>query len=106
MPKPDWSWQDLAATAGQLARKRGDTIEIYGLADGETYMAVLLAELRSAGVDLLATNPNQLHIDRPEVAAALSHLAELFRSGAFFYPPSGQDWSNQIDQLIAGQKLA
>jgi ABC-type glycerol-3-phosphate transport system substrate-binding protein len=105
-PKPDWSWQDLMATASQLAHKRGDTIEIYGLADNDAYLAVLLAELRSAGVDLLTANPNQVHVDRPEVVAALSHMADLFTSGAFFYSPPGQDLGDQIDQLIAGQKLA
>ncbi|MEO7913029.1 MAG: hypothetical protein ABIV47_25555 [Roseiflexaceae bacterium] len=105
-PKPDWTWQDLTATAGQLARKRGDTIEIYGLADSEAYIAVLLGELRSAGVDLLAANPNQVHVDQPEGVAALGRMADLFTSGAFFYPPPGQDWSDQIDQLIADQKLA
>jgi ABC-type glycerol-3-phosphate transport system substrate-binding protein len=105
-PKPDWSWQDLAATAGQLARKRGDTIEVYGLADGDAYLAVLLTELRSAGVDLLTTPPAQAHVDRPEVAAALGHMADLFTSGAFFYPPPGQDMGAQVNQLIADQKLA
>jgi ABC-type glycerol-3-phosphate transport system substrate-binding protein len=105
-PKPDWSLQDLTAAARQLARKQGDTISVYGLADDNTYLAMLLNELRGAGVDLLVTRPEEAHVDRPEVAAVLDRMADLFTSGAFFFPPQGQDWREQVDQLIADQKLA
>jgi ABC-type glycerol-3-phosphate transport system substrate-binding protein len=105
-PEPNWTLQDLTAAARQLARKQGDTVEVYGLADDNTYLAILLAELRSAGIDLEGANPAEVNIDRPEVAAALDRIADLFSSGAFFFPPQGQDWRDQVDQLIARGKLA
>ncbi|HJZ50322.1 MAG TPA: extracellular solute-binding protein [Roseiflexaceae bacterium] len=105
-PAPDWTWQDVTAAARRLARKQGDTVGIYGLADSDTYLAVLLNELRGAGVDLLAANPGDVHVDRPEVVAVLERMADLFKSGAFYYPPAGQDWRDQVDGLIASQRLA
>jgi ABC-type glycerol-3-phosphate transport system substrate-binding protein len=105
-PKPDWTWQDVEAAAQQLAQKRGSTVNVYGLADDDVALAVLLAELKGAGLDLLTTPPASAHVDRPEVAAALERMANLFTSGAFFFPPQGRDARDTIAQLIVDQQVA
>ena len=105
-PKPDWTWQDVETAAQQLAQKRGSTINVYGLADEDVYLAVLLTELKSAGLDLLTTSPASAHVDRPEVVAALERMANLFTSGAFFFPPQGRDDRDTIAQLIVNQQVA
>src|SRR6266496_1457288 len=88
-PKPGWTWRDVAAAAQQIAQKQGDTITLYGLADDDAYIAVLLDELKQAGLDLAATPPANAQADRPEVVAALERVGNLFQSGAFFFPPAG-----------------
>jgi ABC-type glycerol-3-phosphate transport system substrate-binding protein len=40
------------------------------------------------------------------VAAALEHVAGLFRSGAFLFPPAGVDFRDTVAQLIASQQVA
>jgi len=105
-PKPDWTWQDVAATAQQLARKQGDTVRVYGLADQDAYLATLLDELRGAGLDLLTTAPASARVDRPEVAQALGRMAEMFTSGAFYYPPDGADFRDAVAQMVANQQVA
>ncbi|MFL5803340.1 MAG: ABC transporter substrate-binding protein [Roseiflexaceae bacterium] len=105
-PEPDWTWQDIEAAAQQVAQKRGSTVEVYGLADDDVYLAVLLAKLKSAGLDLLTTPPASAHVDRPEVAAALEQMASLFTSGAFFFPPQGRDSRDTVVQLIRDQQVA
>jgi multiple sugar transport system substrate-binding protein len=104
-PSPDWSWQDLEAAAQQLARKQGDTVDIYGLADDDVYLKMLLTELRGAGLDLLTAAPDSVHLDRPEVVAALDRMANLFKSGALYYPPQGADWRDLVAQMIVKQKV-
>ena len=105
-PKPDWSWRDVAATAQQLARKQGNTVEIYGLADEDTYLAVLLDELRGAGLDLITTPPARARVDRPEVVPALERMAQLFRSGAFYFPPETADFGDTVARMVADQQVA
>jgi ABC-type glycerol-3-phosphate transport system substrate-binding protein len=105
-PKPDWTWQDVEAAAQQLAQKRGNTVTIYGVADEQTYLAVLLTELKSAGLDLLSTPPANAHVDRPEVAGSLERMANLFKSGAFFFPPEGADFRDAVAQLVLDQQVA
>ena len=104
-PRPEWTWNDLEAAVQQLAQKQGNTVTAYGLADEDAYLAVLLTELKSAGLDLIATPPGSAQIDRPEVAAALDHMANLFKSGAFFYPPQGTDFRDAVAQLIVNQQV-
>jgi multiple sugar transport system substrate-binding protein len=106
-PKPDWTWQDVEATAQQLAQKQGSTVTVYGLAgDDAAYLAVLLTELKSAGLDLTATPPGSAQVERPEVVAALERMANLFTSGAFHFPPQARDDRDAIAQLIIDQQVA
>ena len=62
-PKPDWRWSDIKAAAEQLARKRGATIEVYGMADWELGLPGLWAELAEAGFQRSPTAP--LRLDDP-----------------------------------------
>jgi ABC-type glycerol-3-phosphate transport system substrate-binding protein len=105
-PKPDWTWQDLAAAAQQLAQKQGSTVTTYGLADEAAYLGVLLDELRGAGLDLFTAPPASVRVDRPEVAAALERMANRFTSGAFYFPPQGSDFRDTVGQMIDEQKVA
>jgi ABC-type glycerol-3-phosphate transport system substrate-binding protein len=105
-PKSDWTWQDLEAAAQQLAQKQGSTVRVYGLADEDAYVGVLLTELKSAGLDLFSTPPASARVDRPEVATALERMANLFKSGAFFYPPQGSDFRDAVAQMVANQQVA
>jgi ABC-type glycerol-3-phosphate transport system substrate-binding protein len=104
-PKPDWTWQDVEAAAQQLAQKQGSTITVYGLVDDTTYLAVLLTELKSAGLDLTSTPPGSAQVDRPEVVAALERMASLFSSGAFYFPPQ-RGSPDEVAQLIIDQQVA
>jgi ABC-type glycerol-3-phosphate transport system substrate-binding protein len=106
VPKPDWTWQDVEAAAQQLAQKQGSTVAVYGLADDATYPAVLLAELKSAGLDLTSTPLGSAHVDRPEVAAVLERMANLFTSGTFYLPPEGSDNQRAVAQMISNQQIA
>src|SRR6185436_17497418 len=105
-PKSDWTWQDVEAAAQQLAQKQGSTVAVYGLADDATYPAVLLAELKSAGLDLTSTPLGSAQVDRPEVAAVLERMANLFTSGTFYLPPEGSDNQRVVAQMISNQQIA
>jgi ABC-type glycerol-3-phosphate transport system substrate-binding protein len=105
-PAPDWTWQDVQAAAQQLAQKQGSTVTVYGLADEAAYAAVLVAELKSAGLDLATTPPDSAHVDRPEIAAALQRMANLVTSGAFYLPAQGAASPKTAGQLIANQQIA
>jgi ABC-type glycerol-3-phosphate transport system substrate-binding protein len=105
-PKPGWTWRDVEAAAQQIAQKQGNTVTLYGLADDDIYLAVLLDELKQAGLDLAATPPANAQVDRPEVVAALERMGDLFQSGAFFFPPTGADFRDAVAQLIIDQKVA
>jgi hypothetical protein len=96
----------VEAAAQQLAQKQGSTVTVYGLADDATYLAVLLTELKSAGLDLTTTPPGSVQVDRPEVAAALEDMANLSTSGAFYFPPRANDDRRAITQLIVDQQVA
>ncbi len=105
-PKPDWTWQDVAAAAQQLAQKRGSTVTVHGLADEASYFAVLLTELQGAGLDLATTPLGSAQLDRPEVVAVLDGMANRFTSGAFSVPPQNRDERDAVAQLVIGQQIA
>jgi ABC-type glycerol-3-phosphate transport system substrate-binding protein len=106
-PKPGWTWSDLLATAEQLAQKRGDTVDVYGLADGRGGLAALGGLLTEAGVDR-STAAEQLHLDQPTIAQALERLAGLAKSGAIYTDTDVGDRQSpdQFLKLIADQRVA
>lgn len=105
-PKPDWSWNDLVASAEQIAQKQGNAAGTYGLIDQQGGVTALNAELASAGINIFTTPLDQLQLDRPEVAAALNHVAELIKSGAIYaQPQAGQgDTPGAAQRLILDQR--
>ncbi len=107
-PKPDWTWDDLLAAAEQLAQKRGDEVEVYGLLDWGGGFTLLLGELSKAGVSVFSTPSDQLRLDAPEVVAALERVAALAKSGAVYVradsPGLGGISPDQFRTLITEQK--
>ncbi|HEX9371833.1 MAG TPA: extracellular solute-binding protein, partial [Roseiflexaceae bacterium] len=106
-PKPDWTWSDLLAAAEQLAQKRGDTVDVYGFAEGSDSLAALDGLLTEAGVDSSA-NVEQLRLDQPKIAAAIERLAGLVKSGAVYANPHAGDRPapDELLKLIADQRVA
>jgi ABC-type glycerol-3-phosphate transport system substrate-binding protein len=108
-PKPDWAMPDLLAAAEQLASKRGDTVEVYGLVDWIADQAVLFSELEQAGIDLMTTPADDLRLDGPEFVAAVERVAELAASGAIYMQPRSADGvilPDQFQQLINDRRAA
>lgn len=105
LPTPDWTWNDLFAAAQQLARVRGNTVEFYGLADLNG-VTPLFAELERTDTRIIDAT-GQVRIDQPAVADAISRVAALSQSGAFYlFAPGGQIFSGgQADTLILEQKV-
>ncbi len=97
-PKPDWTWKDMLGAAEQLASKRGDEVDVYGMVDWGGF-TTLLNELADAGIDVFATPTDQQRLDRPEIEAALEHMAQLADAGAIY--AQRQDPS----ALISGRRL-
>jgi ABC-type glycerol-3-phosphate transport system substrate-binding protein len=85
-PQPTWTWADLIGAAEQLARKRGDQIEVYGLADFEGVRRALAGELAAAGATTRFADAANAQLDDPSVAAALERVAALVASGALYRP--------------------
>jgi ABC-type glycerol-3-phosphate transport system substrate-binding protein len=90
-PQPSWTWNDLKAAAQQLARKRGTTVEIYGMVDWEPGLPALRAELAEAGYQPDPSAP--LRLDDPTIVAALERVVALAQSGAYH---GGGDFRQQI----------
>ena len=106
-PKPDWTWADLVAAAEQLAEKRGDEVEIYGLVSWDSGFTALFGELAQAGINLFASPSDQVRLDRPEIAAALQRVATLAQSGAIYYqsPAESQSFNPEdMRKLILDQR--
>jgi multiple sugar transport system substrate-binding protein len=107
-PQPNWTWSDLLGTAAQLAEKRGDTVDVYGLAESSGGAVPLAGLLAEAGVPLAPVDAAQLRLDRPEVSTALNRVAELAKSGAVSTnAASGERLPpNNFLKLIAEQQVA
>jgi ABC-type glycerol-3-phosphate transport system substrate-binding protein len=95
-PQPGWSWEDMLDTAEQLAQKRGDTVEIYGLTQLSDDTALLLMELLQAqGIDLFHTPIEEWQFDQPEVVTALERMRILVNQGALFW-----DFADREEQIL------
>lgn len=83
-PAPDWTWQDMASALDQLAQKRGDQVEVYGLLDWHASVP-RDGELVAAGE---STDPSaQVRLDDPKIVSGLERIADLIKSGAVYAPP-------------------
>lgn len=103
-PSPSWSWSDLLAAAEQLTERRGDTVEVYGLADPSGGLSALGGLLTEAGIERAALTGGQARLDQPAVVAALERVAALAKSGAIYSDaqPQPGDFLKQIaDQRVA-----
>lgn len=90
-PAPGWTWDEVLAAAEQLARKRGDEVEVYGLlGDWGSPGDVLAAVFEEAGVDLVAPAV-EARLDQPAAIAALERVADLVNSGAVYLAPLASD---------------
>lgn len=84
-PTPDWTWSDMLAAAEQLAQKRGDEVQTYGLVDFSTPVIVLFGELASAGLNLFASSAEELDLGQPAFVQALERVTALAETGAIYY---------------------
>ncbi|MCG8350593.1 MAG: extracellular solute-binding protein [Chloroflexales bacterium] len=111
LPEPTntWSATDLLAAAEQLARKRGDTVEVYGFMDWSNGLQPLLAELATQAADLFTTAPESIRLDQTAVETALERVAALVDTGAIY--SSSEANATVVDptdfnNLILGQQVA
>jgi len=104
-PKPDWSWDDLVSAAGQIARKRGDKIEVYGMIDwgGFGILDGLLSQ--SSGASLLGTRDGEGRFDQPELLAALKRVDALAKSGGLLVPNQTDGQWRPPDETIKAQEV-
>jgi hypothetical protein len=89
-----------------LTQREFDLLEVLWVTDIDTYLAVLLTELKSTGLDLTSTPPGSAQVDRPEVAAALERMANLVKSGAFYFPPQRSGARDAVAQMVLDQQIA
>jgi ABC-type glycerol-3-phosphate transport system substrate-binding protein len=107
-PKPDWTWSDLLAAAEQLAQKRGDSVDVYGLAEGSGGLEALRGLLTEAGVGTTPAPNRHIQLDQPQVAQALDRVAALAKSGALYRSTGSADRlpPEAFLKLIADQQIA
>jgi ABC-type glycerol-3-phosphate transport system substrate-binding protein len=107
-PSPNWTWNDLLAAAEQLAQKRGDTVDVYGLADGSGGLMALRGLLTEAGFDTTPAAGENIRLDQPQVAQALDRMAALAKSGGLYRPTEANDGMapDTFLKLIADQQIA
>jgi ABC-type glycerol-3-phosphate transport system substrate-binding protein len=86
-PASDWTWDDLLGAASQLARKRGDEVDIYGLAEPSQGLRPLLALLQEEEIDLARTPVEAWQFDQPGVATVMTRMRTLLASGAVGLSP-------------------
>jgi ABC-type glycerol-3-phosphate transport system substrate-binding protein len=108
-PDPDWTYEEMIGAAEQIAQKQGDTVEVYGLADGSSGIIPLIFEMQQAGVDVFSTPLETLRLDTPEVETALEQVAAQGESGAVYIPSAESGvvtfGSQDVDKLIRNQQV-
>ncbi len=109
-PKPDWTWNDVLAAAEQLAQKRGNTVEMYGLLDDWGSADEILAQVfTTAGIDPLTPLPEGGRLDQPTAVQALQRVAALVTSGAvYLHTPTtaGVVTTSELRELIRAGRVA
>jgi ABC-type glycerol-3-phosphate transport system substrate-binding protein len=108
-PGPNTSWSDLVAAAEQMARKSGNTVDAYGLIDGQDGFTVFLSELEQAGINVLSIPADEVQFEQPEIVAVAQHVRSLVDSGAVYtFKQEGGDIAvhNNLAQLVRDQRVA
>jgi ABC-type glycerol-3-phosphate transport system substrate-binding protein len=105
VPKPDWSWDDLVRAAEQLARKRVNKIEVYGMIDwgGFGILDGLLSQ--SSRITPLATRDGEGRFDQPELLAALKRVEALAENGGLLVPNQTEGQWRQPEETIKAQEV-
>ncbi len=85
-PQNGWSWNDMLATAEQLAVPQGDGIETYGFLDPTEGLIPFLGLLDSEGLDMFGVPPEDVALDSEQVVAVAQRIRTLTDQGAFFMP--------------------
>ncbi|MCG8351603.1 MAG: extracellular solute-binding protein [Chloroflexales bacterium] len=113
-PTPTWTWADVLHAAETLTKRRGDTVEVYGLVDREFGFPLLLAiELHALGVDLFTTPLEQIRLDQPSLHTALQRLRQNIETGVILIPelvrpddPNREELtSDDLQQMAIAQQI-
>ncbi len=108
-PDPDWTYAEMIGAAEQIAQKDGDSVEVYGIADGSSGIVPLIFEMQQSGVDVFSTPLEELRLDTPEVAAALERVATQGESGVVYIPSSESGvvtfGAQDVPELIRNQQV-
>lgn len=106
-PKAGWTWQELLATAEQLVRKNGTTIDTYGFFDYSNGFLPMMADLEAKKVDLFNTPIDKIKLDSPEIIAAIENMIKLQDSGALYGVKETRDGKPPADpsQLVRDGKV-
>ncbi|KPV53339.1 hypothetical protein SE17_10205, partial [Kouleothrix aurantiaca] len=96
------TWRNLLNTAANVVKQRGASHHLYGFFDDQGGLDSVLGLLHEA--DFFTQSSESQQLDRPEVVAALKHVAAYVQSGAIYAPQSAPE--QPIDQLIRDGQLA
>lgn len=112
MPQPGWSWNELLATAEQVATKRGETVETYGIFDPNLSFLLMFARLEERSIDIFSIPPEELRLDQPELVEMVETFRELAEQGVLLSrgvegmaPPREGEAPQDPQQLIAEGRL-
>lgn len=88
LPEPEagWSWDELLATAEQLAAASGGVGDSYGYMDNSGGFLPLLAALKQSGIDVSALSARELRLDDPKLVAGFERIQQLYRGRVLFQP--------------------
>lgn len=107
-PRSDWRWHDLIAAAQQVAHRRSDGSQVYGIAAGIDGFYLFLALLADQQIYPF-TQPN-FTLDHPEVVQVLQQLRQLAQQGVVYVSKPRASTDTQFvpidyDTLIRNQQL-
>ena len=96
------TWSNLLNTAANVVKQHDSSHHLYGFFDDQGGLDSMLGLLHQA--DFFAQSSESQRLDRPEVVAALKHVAAYVQSGAIYAPQSAPE--QPIAQLIRNAQLA
>ncbi|MFC4306657.1 ABC transporter substrate-binding protein [Cohnella boryungensis] len=105
-PTDDWTWGDLAASAGKLTKKDGNKITQYGF-QADEYVRVFLSHLWSNGGETFddPTQPTKALFDSEQGENAVQFLKDMV-STFNVSPPPGLQGGLGYREAFANQKSA